>query len=39
MMCLDLEDRLLVLAMQSITTMMPVRQCGHWRNDCPVSAS
>ena len=26
-------------AMQSITTMMPVWQCGHSRNDCPVSAS
>ena len=26
-------------AMQSITTMMPVWQCGHVRNDCPVSAS
>jgi hypothetical protein len=26
-------------AMQSITTMMPVRQCGHWRNDCPVITS
>ena len=29
----------LVLGMQSITTMMPVRQFGHWRNDFPVSAS
>ena len=26
-------------AMQSITTMMPVWQCGHSRNDRPVSAS
>ena len=26
-------------AMQSTTTMMPVWQCGHSRNDCPVSAS
>ncbi len=26
-------------AMQSITTMMPVWQCGHSRNDCPVSTS
>jgi hypothetical protein len=26
-------------AMQPITTMMPVRQCGHSRNDCPVSTS
>jgi len=26
-------------AMQSITTMMPVRQCGHSRNDCPVNTS
>ena len=26
-------------AMQSITTMMPVWQCGHSRSDCPVSAS
>jgi hypothetical protein len=26
-------------AMQSITTMMPVWQCGHSRNDWPVSAS
>ena len=26
-------------AMQSVTTMMPVRQCGHSRNDCPVNAS
>jgi len=26
-------------AMQSITTMVPVRQCGHTRNDRPVSAS
>jgi hypothetical protein len=26
-------------AMQSTTTMMPVRQCGHSRSDCPVSAS
>ena len=26
-------------AMQSITTMVPVWQCGHCRNDCPVSAS
>jgi hypothetical protein len=26
-------------AMQSITTMIPVWQCGHSRNDCPVSAS
>src|ERR1700685_2223620 len=25
--------------MQSITTMMPVWQCGHSRNDCPVKAS
>jgi hypothetical protein len=24
---------------QSITTMMPVWQCGHARNDCPVNAS
>jgi hypothetical protein len=23
-------------AMQSTTTMMPLRQCGHFRNDCPV---
>ena len=27
------------LAMQSITTMMPVWQCGHSRKDRPVSAS
>jgi len=27
------------LSMQSITTMMPVWQCGHARNDRPVSAS
>jgi hypothetical protein len=27
------------LAMQSITTMVPVWQCGHSRNDCPVRAS
>ncbi len=27
------------LAMQSIITMVPVWQCGHARNDCPVSAS
>jgi hypothetical protein len=26
-------------AMQPITTMMPVRQCGHSRNDCPVITS
>jgi hypothetical protein len=26
-------------AMQSITTMMPVWQCGHSRNDFPVSAA
>jgi hypothetical protein len=26
-------------AMQSITTMVPVWQCGHSRNDCPVRAS
>ena len=26
-------------AMQSITTMMPVWQCGHVRNDWPVNAS
>jgi hypothetical protein len=26
-------------ATQSITTMMPEWQCGHSRNDCPVSAS
>ncbi len=26
-------------AMQSITTMMPVWQCGHARNDWPVNAS
>jgi hypothetical protein len=26
-------------AIESITTMMPVRQCGHSRNDRPVSAS
>ena len=26
-------------AMQSITTMTPVRQCGHSRNDRPVNAS
>ena len=26
-------------AMQSITTMVPVWQCGHSRNDRPVSAS
>ena len=26
-------------AIQSITTMMPVWQCGHSRNDWPVSAS
>jgi hypothetical protein len=26
-------------AMQSITTMVPVWQCGHSRNDCPVNAS
>ena len=26
-------------AMQSITTMMPVWQCGHSRKDRPVSAS
>jgi hypothetical protein len=26
-------------AMQSITTMVPVWQCGHARNDWPVSAS
>jgi hypothetical protein len=26
-------------AMQSITTMMPTWQCGHARNDSPVSAS
>ena len=26
-------------AMQSITTMVPMWQCGHTRNDCPVSAS
>ena len=26
-------------AMQSITTMMPVWQCGHTRNDWPVNAS
>jgi hypothetical protein len=26
-------------AMQSITTMVPVWQCGHTRNDWPVSAS
>jgi hypothetical protein len=26
-------------AMQSIVTMVPVWQCGHARNDCPVSAS
>ena len=26
-------------AMQPITAMMPVRQCGHSRNDCPVSTS
>ena len=25
-------------ATHPITTMMPVRQCGHSRNDCPVSA-
>jgi hypothetical protein len=26
-------------AMHSTTTMIPVWQCGHSRNDCPVSAS
>jgi hypothetical protein len=31
--------RILGRAMQSITTMMPVWQCGHSRNDWPVSAS
>jgi hypothetical protein len=25
--------------MLSITTMVPVRQCGHCRNDRPVNAS
>src|SRR5271166_4526804 len=25
-------------AMQSITTMVPIWQCGHSRRDCPVSA-
>ena len=25
--------------MQSITTMMPVWQCGHSRSDCPVNTS
>jgi hypothetical protein len=29
--------QILERAMQSITTMMPVWQCGHSRNDCPVS--
>ncbi len=29
--------QILACAMQSITTMMPVWQCGHSRNDCPVS--
>src|SRR5271157_673689 len=27
------------LAIQSTTTMIPVWQCGHSRNDCPISAS
>jgi hypothetical protein len=26
-------------AMQPITTIMPLLQCGHWRRDRPVSAS
>ena len=26
-------------SMQPITTMMPVKQYGHWRNDIPVRAS
>ncbi len=31
--------QILARAMQPITTMMPVWQCGHSRNECPVSAS
>ena len=31
--------QILGAAIQSITTMMPVWQCGHSRNDWPVSAS
>ena len=31
--------QILALSMQPITTMMPVWQCGHSRNECPVSTS
>ena len=31
--------QILARAMQPITTMMPVWQCGHSRNECPVNTS
>jgi hypothetical protein len=34
-----IDRHILGRAMQSITTMIPVWQCGHSRNDCPVSAA
>jgi hypothetical protein len=31
--------QILALSMQPVTTIMPVWQCGHSRNECPVSTS